>query len=173
MAAEMNISSLFFFMPVISFLFVFVVVFAILAKTKVLGDGRVNIIVSFIMAIIFMNFSSLDLFVRTITPWFIVLLVCLFFVLVIIGFSVGNDIMKKMVTTRFGWVVVAILIIIFLIAAIRVFNPVFHPSLIVTSGGEGSPGIVWQIRQMLDSQVMGSIILLIIGAAVAWFLTKK
>lgn len=172
MATQMDISSLFFFMPVISFLFVFVVVFAILAKTKILGDGRVNIIVSFIMAIIFMNFSSLDLFVRTITPWFIVLLVCLFFVLVIITFSV-NDLSKKIITTKFGWAVVIILIVIFLIAAIRVFNPVFHPSLVVTSGGEGSPGIVWQIRQMLDSQVVGSIILLVIGAIVAWFLTKK
>ncbi len=114
----MDISGLYFFMPVFSFLFVFVVVFAILAKTKILGDGRANIIVSFIMAIIFMNFSSLDLFVRTITPWFIVLLVCLFFVLVILGFSVGNDIMKKIVTTRFGLVVVVVLIVIFLIAAI-------------------------------------------------------
>ena len=173
MAAQMDISSLFFFMPVVSFLFVFVVVFAILAKTKILGDGRVNIIVSFIMAIIFMNFSSLNLFVNTITPWFVVLLVCLFFVLVIMGFSVGNDVMKKMTTSKFGWAIIIILIIIFLIAAIRVFNPVFHPSLIITSGGEGSPGIIWQLRQMLDSQVIGSILLLVIGGIVAWVLTKK
>ncbi|MEK6859706.1 MAG: hypothetical protein AABX54_02725 [Nanoarchaeota archaeon] len=169
MAAQMDISNLFFFMPVFSFLFVFVIVFAILAKTKVLGEGRVNIIVSFIMAIIFMNFSSLDLFVQTITPWFVVLLVCLFFVLVLVGFS-EKKLLDKMLTPTFGWVVVVILIAIFLIAAIRVFNPVFHPSLIVTSGGEGSPGIVWQIRNLLDSQIIGSILLLAIGIAVAWFL---
>lgn len=172
MAAQMDISNLFFFMPVFSFLFVFVVVYAILAKTKVLGDGRVNIIVSFIMAIIFMNFSSLNLFVNTITPWFVVLLICLFFVLVLVGFS-STDLLKKMVTPTFGWVVVIILIAIFLIAAIRVFNPVFHPSLILTSGGEGSPGVVWQIRNILDSQVVGSILLLVVGIAAAWFLTKK
>ncbi|VVB78638.1 Uncharacterised protein [uncultured archaeon] len=171
MVNEMNISSIFFFMPVISFLFVFVVVFAILAKTKILGDGRVNVIVSFIMAIIFMNFSSLDLFVRTITPWFIVLLICLFFILVVLGFSTKS--LDKIMTPGFGWAFVIILIIVFLIAAIRVFNPVFHPSLILTSGGEGSPGIIWQIRQMLDSQIMGSILLLVVGGVVAWVLTKK
>ncbi|MDP2925775.1 MAG: hypothetical protein Q8N99_05375 [Nanoarchaeota archaeon] len=171
MANMIDVSGLFFFMPVFSFLFVFVVVFAVLAKTKVLGDGRVNLLVSFIMAIIFMNFTSLDLFVKTITPWFIVLVVCLFFVLVIIGFSTKS--FDKMMTPAFAWTIVAILVVIFLVSAIRVFNPVFHPDLIVTSGDSSSVGIVYQIRQMFDSSATGSILLLIIGAIVAWFLVKK
>ena len=37
--------------------------------------------VSLIMAVIFMSFSSLDLYVRTIIPWFIALFVCVFLVL--------------------------------------------------------------------------------------------
>jgi hypothetical protein len=166
----MDISGIFIFMPVFSFLFVFTVVFAVLAKTKVLGEGRVNILVSFIMAIIFMNFSSLDLYVRTITPWFVVLLVCLFFVLVLIGFSTKS--IDKMLTPGFAWVIVSILLIIFLIAAIRVFNPMFHPDLILTSG-EGGPGIVQQFLYIFDSRIGGSLLLLAIAAVVAWILSKK
>ncbi|MFA5258688.1 MAG: hypothetical protein WC979_05125 [Candidatus Pacearchaeota archaeon] len=169
--ATLDISGLFFFMPVFSFLFVFVVVYAILAKTKVLGDQRVNLLVSFIIAIIFMNFSSLDLYVRTILPWFVVLLVCLFLALVIIGFSTKD--FEKMTTPGFAWVVVAILVIIFLIAAIRVFNPMFHPELGITTAGDGQQGVLVQIMSIFDSQVGGSVLLLIIGLIAAWVLTKK
>jgi hypothetical protein len=167
----LDITGIYFFMPVFSFLFVFVVVYAVLAKTKVLGDQRVNLLVSFIIAIIFMNFSSLDLYVRTILPWFVVLLVCLFLVLVIIGFSTKDY--EKLTTPGFAWVVVAILIVIFLIAAIRVFNPMFHPELGITTAGDGQEGVLLQMRHLFDSQVSGSVLLLILGLIVAWILTKK
>lgn len=166
----MDISYVFYFMPVFSFLFVFIVTYAVLAKSKVLGDERINLLVSLIMAIIFLNFSSLELYVRTITPWFVVLLVCLLFVLMLIGF-IGNDLMKKMVTKGFGWALVIILLIIFLIAAIRVFNPMFHPDLIVTSGN--GPGMIYQLRQVFDTRIGGSVLLLVIAGVVAWFLTSK
>lgn len=170
MASTLDISGIFLFMPVFSFLFVFVVVYAILAKTKILGgEGGVNLIVSFIMAIIFMNFSSLELYVRTILPWFITLLIILFFVLLIAGFSTKS--LDKMMTPTFAWIVVIIVIIVFLIAAIRVFNPVFHPEYIVVSGNQ--PEVISQIRSVFSSQVSGSILLLVIAAIVAWVLTKK
>jgi hypothetical protein len=173
MVGTLDASGISFFMPVFSFLFVFIVVYAVLAKTKVLGDDKVNLLISFIMAIIFMNFSySLQLYVNTIIPWFIILIVCLFFILVVMGFSVGSKVMEKMLTPAFAWVFVAILLLIFLIAAIKVFNPMFHPDLIITSG-EGGPGIVGQIRSIFDSQVGGSALLLLIAGVVAWVLTKK
>ncbi|MFA5857049.1 MAG: hypothetical protein WC867_06820 [Candidatus Pacearchaeota archaeon] len=173
MVTPMDISGIQFFMPVFSFLFVFIVVYAVLAKTKVLGDDKVNLLISFIMAIMFMNFSySLRLYVETIVPWFIVLIVSLFFILVVMSFSGGPEVMKKMLTPTFAWVFVAVLLLIFLIAAIRVFNPMFHPDLIITSG-EGGPGIVGQIRGVFDSQVGGSALLLLIAGVVAWILTKK
>ena len=65
-----DVSGINFFMPVFSFLFVFVIVYAILAKTKILGDNKfVNLVIGFIMAIIFMSFSSTELYVETIIPW--------------------------------------------------------------------------------------------------------
>lgn len=155
-------------MPVFSFLFVFVVVYAVLAKTKVLGDQKVNLIVSFIMAIIFMNFATMQLYVETILPWFIILLVCVFLVLLIAGFSSKS--LDSIMKPAFAWVLVGILVIIFLIAAIRVFNPVFNSEYGITSGD--SPQIISQIRGVFNSQISGSVLLLIIGAIVAWVLVK-
>jgi len=164
-----NITGIYFFMPVFSFLFVFVVVYAILTKTKVLGEQKVNLLISFVMAIIFMNFSSMQLYVETMLPWFIVFLICLFLVLIIMAFSTKD--VGKMMTPAFAWVMVAILVVIFLISAIKVFNPVFHPEYGLTSGS--SPQIISQIRSVFDNTTSGSVLLLIVAAVVTWVLVRK
>jgi len=165
----LDISGIYFFMPVFSFLFVFFIVYAILAKTKILGDsGFVNVLVSFIMAIIFMSFSSLELYVQTIIPWFIVLFVCVFLVLLVAGLATKD--LKWIMGSTFGWVVVGILVIIFLISAVYVFNPVLHPDLGLASG-EGT-SLFEQMRGAFGGKILGTVLLVIIAGAVAWFLTK-
>ena len=108
-----DISGVYFFMPVFSFLFVTIVVYAILLKTEVLGGSQfMNLLVSFIMAVIFLSFSSMELYLITLLPWFVILLVLVFLVLLIFGFSSGD--LKGIMTNRFAWIIVAILVIIFL-----------------------------------------------------------
>ena len=167
----LDISALYFFMPVFSFLFVFVIVYAILTKTKVLGESQfVKLLVSFIMAIIFLSFSSMELYLLTVLPWFIVLVVLVFLVLLIFGFSAGD--LKGIMNNKFAWVIVAILVVIFLIAAIRVFNPVFDRDLIITSGGEGEGGFGSIIDVIFYSRWSGSILLLIIAIVVAFIVAR-
>lgn len=166
----LDISGLFFFMPVFSFLFVAVIIYALLLKTKILGESQwINLLISFILAVVFMSFSSAELYIRTIVPWFVVLMVIVFLVLLIALFS--TKAWDKIMTPAFAWVVVGVLIIIFLIAAIRVFNPVLHPDLGVTSGQGTS--FIEQIRDYMGGGFAGSILLLIIAAIVAWVITKK
>ena len=165
-----DISGIYFFMPIFSFLLVFLIVYAFLARTNFLGDSTfVNFLVSFIMAIIFMSFSSLDLYVKTIIPWFIVLFISVFLVLLIAGLSTKE--LDKIMTKSFAWIVIIILLIIFLIAAIKVFNPVFHPDLIITSG-EGT-SLVEQISYASGGRVFGTILLIVIAVIVSWVLTRK
>lgn len=165
-----DISGIYFFMPVFSFLFVFLIVYAVLVKTKILGDSHfVNLLVGFIIAIIFMSFSSLELYVKTIVPWFVVLLVCVFLVLVLAGLSTKD--LDKIMTPGFGWVIIVILILVFLISAIKVFNPVFHPDLVVTTGENVS--LLEQIRESIGGQFWGTALLIIIAVIVAWVLTKS
>ena len=170
----LNIAGLYFFMPVFSFLFVFIIVYAILAQTKLLGESKfVNLLIAFIMAIIFMSFStatfSTEGYIRTIIPWTVVLLVCVFLVLLVAGMSTKD--LGKIMTTKFAWVIIAILIIIFLVAAIRVFNPVFDSTYGVSSGTQ--PQVIGQIRQLFNTTIGGSILLLIIAAVIAWVITRK
>jgi hypothetical protein len=77
----------------------------------------------------------------------------------------------KMMTPAFAWIMVAILVVIFLISAIKVFNPVFHPEYGITSGN--SPQIISQIRSVFDNSASGSILLLIVAAVVTWVLVRK
>jgi len=172
--AEINIAGLNFFMPVFSFLFVFIVVYAILAKTKLLGEGKfLNILIGFIIAIIFISFStatfSTEQYVRTIIPWFAVLLVCVFLVLLLAGLSAKD--LGVIMKPGFAWAVIAILIIIFVLAAIRVFNPVFSSQYGVDSGQGGQ--FISQVGSIFNNEIGGSILLLIIAIIVAWVITRK
>jgi len=165
-----DISGIFIFIPVFSFLFVFLVVYAILTKTKVLGEAAwINVFVSLIMAVIFLSFSSLDLFVQTAVPWFVVLLVSVFLILLIGGFASGK--VENITTKGFGWVIVGIFIAALLIIAIRIFNPILHPDLILTSG-EGT-SLMEQIFSGNSGRVFGTILLIIIAAVVSFVITRK
>ncbi|MBT4135375.1 hypothetical protein HOD75_02360 [archaeon] len=158
-----------FFMPIISFLFVFAVIYAILLKTEILGSGF-NLMIALVMAAIFTSFSSLELYVRTIVPWFIVMLIIVFLVLLIAGFSTKS--IDKIMTPAFARGVVVLLIIVFMISAIYVFNPSFHPDLVLVSG-EG-PGIVSQLKDFFSSsKVGGSLLLIITVVVVSMIITKK
>ena len=169
MAAD--ISPILWFIPLLSFVFVWIIVYALLKNTKVLGENEiVNGSIGFIMAVIFISFSSLQLYVETIIPWFVVLVICVFLMLLLTGFSSGKieNIMNK---KFFGWIVVLLLVSIFLIAAIRVFNPIFHSDLILSSGAY--TGLLEQLRDNLDSGIMGTLILIIAAIGVGWFIMRK
>ena len=169
MAAD--ISPILWFIPLLSFVFVWIIVYALLKNTKVLGENEiVNGSIGFIMAVIFISFSSLQYYVETIIPWFVVLVICVFLMLLLTGFSNGKieNIMNK---KFFGWIVVLLLVSIFLIAAIRVFNPIFHSDLILTSGENTS--LLQQLRENVNGGVLGTLIFLVITIAVAWFIMRK
>jgi len=167
-----DISGIYFFMPVFSFLFVFFIIYALLAVSKALGESKfIHLLISFIVAVVFMSFSSAELYVRQIIPWFVVLLVVVFLILMIAGFTKN---LEAVMQPWFAWVIIAILGIIFLIAAINVFNPVFHPDLVITGAEEAGPGVVQQFKDFItSSKVAGSIILLVVAGIVAWVITKK
>ncbi|MBR9704358.1 hypothetical protein GOV12_03025 [Candidatus Pacearchaeota archaeon] len=171
--ASINLAGLYFFMPIFSFLFVFIVTYAILFKTKILGESQfVNILVGLIIAIIFMSFStstfSTDTYIRTIIPWFAVLFVSVFLVLLLMGLSTKD--LGSIMTSKFAWAVAIILIVIFVIAAIRVFNPVLDPTYGVASGD--SPQIISQLRDIFGGPVGGGILLVIIAIIVAYVISR-
>lgn len=168
----LDVSALTYLMPVFGFILVFVIVFAILKKTEILGDNAfIDSLVSFIMAIIFVSVSPVRQYIEAVIPWIGVLVVSLFFVLIIIGFSQKK--MEDMLKPSLAWVFIILLILIFLIAALNVFAPVFEPYLPGTSGTGGDTFLL-QVKDFLFSErFLGALLLLVVAAIVSWWITKK
>lgn len=156
-AAITPIAGLTLFMPIIAFLFIFVVVYALLEKTKVLGGTQwLHLFVSFLMAIFFVVNASLVDFVRFNASWFGVFLVCLVFIMILISFTHGK--IDWFTKPWVGWVLVVGLIVFFIISSSYVFNWAISLDAIGT----------W-----FDSKWIGFIVLLIVTLIASWILTKK
>ena len=80
---EASVSAIGYFMPIFAFLLVFIVVYALLKKTGVLGGAEpVMLFISFILASFFIVEASLVEFVQFSSAWFGVGVVGIFFLLV-------------------------------------------------------------------------------------------
>ena len=151
--------------PILVFIFVFVLVYALLGKTKILGENKfIHSLLSLAIAIIFVMAPNAREYTLTVTPWIIVFLVALFFMILLLSFVKGDieDIVKNPAVS-FG--LIAVLFIIFLISGIQVFNSVISNFFNLSSTQE--------IKSiLLNPSVLGVIILFVIAAAVSWFLNK-
>jgi hypothetical protein len=156
--AELSLQGISIFIPIFSFLLVFIVIYALLIKTKVLGDSQfINIFVSGILSSFFILQASLVEFVKFNSAWFAVFLVCLFMIVVIISFVHGKtEVIFQKVWV--AWVLVVALIVFFIISAANIFNWAINFE---------------KVSSWISSDWFGSVLLLIVAAGVAWIISKK
>lgn len=160
MVAEASISAIGYFMPIFAFLLVFIVVYALLVKTKVLGDSQpVMLFISFILSAFFIVEASLVEFVQFSSAWFGVGVIGLFFLIVVLAFIPGIDIGAFFGKGNwFAWTLLGVVIVFFIVSSAYVFNW-------VTSWGV--------IQSWFNTEWFGLILLLIIAGVVSIILTKK
>lgn len=104
--------------PIWAFALVFVLAYAVLAKTKVLGGNKwIDSIISIILAIIFITFTSIREYLMNITPWFAVLLTLLFFFILIAAFATKEGDWSKI----FKPTAIVFIILLVLVALIAIF----------------------------------------------------
>lgn len=155
-----DISGISYFMPIYGFLIVFLIIYALLAKTKLLGGVMwIDLLIALIIAAVFSTFASAQSYVQNIIPWFAILVIALLLMLVLIG--LGGKI-ETFFKPGFLWVFVIVLILVFVVAAIKIFPNFF--------------GSVWEsVNQFATgkSRIFGGIVLMIIAALVAWVIVKK
>lgn len=152
-----DVSWLSYYMPIFGFLFVFTVIYGVLAKTNILGDsGFINLLISFVFGIVFITFAPGVDFLQTIIPGFVILIISLFFLLMIVGFSQKD--VDKFMSPKIAWAFIGLLVVLFLWSAIVVFNPVLQPLI---------DNILYSER------LSGAALLLVIAAAASWVLTRK
>lgn len=148
-------------LPVISFLFVFILVYAVLAKTQVLGENKtVAVFLSLIVASFFIINSQLVEFVNLSTGWVAMFIVCLFFILLFTKFGGGSEPKDALGNggKNITFVLVAILLILFVVASSYVFNWAVNWDM---------------LKSWFDKPWFGTVVLIIFAAIVAFVLTKS
>ncbi len=154
------LSALSWFVPIFAFLLVFIVVYAMLAKTGILGGSQaVMLFISFILACFFIIQASLVEFIQFSSAWFSVLIIILFFALVVIAFLPGKEPLAFLTKgSWFAWVLLGVIVAFFIISSAYVFNWVINWELVG----------IW-----FSTDVAGIIVLVIIAAVVSWKITAK
>ena len=143
-----------YFVPIFAFLLVFIVVYALLAKTQVLGGSEwIMIFISLILAAFFVVEVSLVEFIRFSSAWVAVLVVCFFFLLIVLAFLPGKEPLSFLTKNSwFSWAMVGIVIALFVISSAYVFNWAVNWPL---------------LGEWANSEWFGMILLLVIAAVVA------
>jgi len=150
-----SVSVLGYFVPIFAFLLVFVVVYALLAKTGILGGSQaVMLFISFILAAFFVVQASLVEFIEFSSAWFGVLIIGLFFILVVLAFLPGKEPLAFLTKGNwFSWVMLGIIIALFIISSAYVFNWAVNWGM---------------VKSWFKSDILGVVLLLIIAAIVSW-----
>ena len=164
MAAD--VSAITYFAPILAFLVVLIVVYAVLFKSEILGKHKLGLLfLSFVVAALFVSIGSVSLYVQTITPWFGALIVSLFFILLLIGL-VGGKSDKVFGALKVVFLIIAILI--FLISGIVIFSDSLAPWLPGSVESYANPGANW----LYSGPVIGAVLLIIFAGIASWILMK-
>ena len=150
-------------MPVIVFMFVFILLYTLLIKSGILGDGGKfpALFLSLIVAAFFVVNVQLVDFLKMNVSWIVFIVLLLFIMLLIAGFM-GKDALE--LVTKGGWhkgilgALLVLVVIVFIVSSTSIFNW----------------AITWDIVSgWVNETWFGMILLLIVAAAVSWKLTKK
>jgi len=153
--AVASLSVMGYFMPIFAFLLVFIVIYAILVKTKILGENQaVMLFISLILASFFVVEASLVEFIEFTSAWFGVIIILLFFIFVILAFFPGDKPLEFLTKAPWvAWTVLGIMVAFFIISSAFVFNWAVN----------------WgEVQSWFGTEWFGMILLVVIAAVVSW-----
>jgi hypothetical protein len=156
-------------MPIFGFVLVFVLAYAILKKTKILGDSNwINITLSFILTVIFASVSSVRDYVTNITPWFVVILVMAFFFSMLVLFMIKDP-------SSFVKPITIVLIILFSLTLIAMFFYSFQNAQAYLPGAdeEGANAFLLSVKHfILEERFLSGLLLFVIAIIVGFIITR-
>ena len=156
MATFLDIGILESFLPLFSFIFIWLILYAILQKSKLLGGKVVlDLVIGLIIALVAMFSGSTLEFVNTLIPWFVMLAIAAILV-VFVSSSFLKEGVADVPPLKIIVMVLSLVIIVWSITVI--FGPVFNPY----SAGANSE---WEtLRTLFHPRVLGAIFILIVVA---------
>lgn len=158
-------------------LLVFAIVFALLEKTKLLGENKgINAIIAIVLAFIVMLSANIANIINYMAPWFVVLIIFVLLLLIVYKMMGASDQNLVNVITEYKGIqwTIAILGIIIAIAAIaNVYGPGLVP---LTSEGnetveEGFGSEVGKI--FFHPKVLGLLLIFLIAVFAVLLLTRE
>lgn len=173
MATLLDVGLLGHFAPIFTFLLVYVLAYAFLTKTALLGDNKgVYAIVALVLAALTLFFPPVVALITIMAPWFVFVMVTIFLILLLfMAFGVKADTITNIFTKDklVLWVIVGFGIAIFLFGLSQVFGDVLAGGggggAVTEEGTEGSGDFNEDVtRTIFHPKVMGVIFLLIIAA---------
>ena len=173
MVTLLDIGFMEFLLPVISFLLIYAVIFGILQKSKVFGESvNVNILVAFAVSVLFaITPGAMDV-VAIIAPWFVVMLMVIFSLLLLFLFmGIKLDVIEAAARREASirWVILILGIIIIVIALTSVFGPIFG-----TPSAEAGEGMGAEIeRSIFDPQVLTTVFILLVASQAVRLIAQK
>ncbi len=144
------------FLPLFVFVLIFVFLYAILEKTKLLGDSsRFNFLVSLCIAVMSMFSGSSTELILAVLPWYIFLM---FFLLLLFTLFMFFGVDAKDVWPKVGGqtTVFIVMIIALIVSITKVFGPVFTPYAV-----EGTSNV---FRTIFHPRVVGAFFILLIAS---------
>ncbi len=169
MATFLDVGLLEFFLPLFSFLFIVMVLYALMHKNNFLGPSdRVHWVAAIsIGMIVLFSGGSIEL-INIITPWFVILIIFLVLLFSIFMFFGTKE--TELLSTIGGPIVVVIVALLMLLAAISaVFGPVFNP---YQTDEEGRTIQSETIRTLFHPRVLGAVFILLIAAFATRFIPE-
>ncbi|MEK6854967.1 MAG: hypothetical protein AABX73_01980 [Nanoarchaeota archaeon] len=166
-----DISAIGYLVPIFAYLLVVIVSAAILMKTKMLGESTWwNIFAALLIASIFVSAVGARAYVETIIPWFAVMLIALFLVLMTVGL-VGKPV--EFMHKGIGIVFVVILGIVFLVSAFFVFSDLIIRYIPGPGYGfNADPKTLFFFDWLYSPRVLGAVLLIVVSALTSWILVK-
>lgn len=159
--------------PVIIFVLITTILYAFLMKSKLFGDNKnFAAVIAFTIAFLFLFTQGVSDVVKIFTPWFVLLLVTVLFVVMFFIFLGAKEetVVKEVITTPTFVTFGVIAFIAILLAAIgQVYGPVFAVS--------SQPGFWNSFKRLVFSpKALGMFFLLVVAAYTIRFMsdtTKK
>ncbi len=168
MATFLDLGILEHFVPLFSFLFVFLIIYALLQKLKLLGGkSAIDFLVSLTVSLLVVLSSSAIELARFMSVWGVVVIVILVFLFIIMSFWAGEGHVGLPEDMDVKGIVFWIFIIILAIGLTQVFGPVLTP---YAEGADPSRTI---LRTIFHPRIIGALFLLIIIGNLAKLLKFK
>ncbi|MDD5133219.1 MAG: hypothetical protein PHD81_02135 [Candidatus Nanoarchaeia archaeon] len=166
MATLMDMGLLNYFLPIFTFLFIFAALYALLDKTKILGDNSaLKFIAAFSVAMITLFTASITDLINYVIPWFVFIAI---FLILLFGVLMHFGIKEENIWNNLSmWTVMIIAFLILLIGLTQVFGDVFTPYQ--TVGNTTKTISSETLRTLFHPRTLGAIFMLIIASLTVRF----